>query len=94
MGLALGLGLELVQPPSPRDCLRHAKGAPDGDPRDGRLVSWKPNAEGLAGRAEATLVWSGKRGPGQPPTPAPCPLTHPGGAGAAEAQELRREGGG
>ena len=31
--LGLGLGLELVQPPG--DCLRHAKGAPDGDPRDG-----------------------------------------------------------
>lgn len=52
----------------PRDCLRQAKGAPDGDGTAGRRVSWKPNAnaEGLAGRAEATQVCSGSRGPGQP----------------------------
>ena len=75
VGLGLGLGLELVQPPG--DCLRNAKGAPDGDPRDGRPVSWKPNAEGLAGRAEATPVCSGRRGPGQPPDPAPLPTPHP-----------------
>ena len=73
LGLGLGLGLELVQPPG--DCLRHAKGAPDGDPRDGRLVSWKPNAEGLAGRAEAPQVCSGSRCPGHPP---------PGGVGVRE----------
>ena len=59
-------------------------GAPDGDPRDGRLVSWKPNAEGLAGRAEATQVCSGSQCPGHPP---------PGGAGAAGAQELGRGAG-
>ena len=35
-------------------------------PRDGRLVSWKPNAEGLAGRAEATQVCSGSQCPGHP----------------------------
>ena len=73
VGLGLGLGLELVQPPG--DCLRHAKGAPDGDPRDGPLVSWKPNAEGLAGRAEAPQVCSGSRCPGHPP---------PGGVGVRE----------
>ena len=52
----------------PRDCLRQAKGAPDGDGTAGRRVSWKPNAnaEGLAGRVEATQVCSGSRGPGQP----------------------------
>src|SRR5574337_85988 len=45
-------------PCKPRDCLRQAKGAPDGDGTAGRRVSWKPNAnaEGLAGRAEATQV--------------------------------------
>ena len=75
LGLGLGLGLVVLQPP--RDGLRHAKGAPDGDPRDGRPVSWKPNAEGLAGRAEATPVCSGRRGPGQPPDPAPLPTPHP-----------------
>ena len=34
--------------------------------RAGRRVSWKPNvnAEGLAGRAEATQVCKGSRGPG------------------------------
>ena len=69
---------------APQDCLRHAKGAPDGDPRDGRLVSWKPNAEGLAGRAEATQVCSGSQCPGHPP---------PGGVGAAGAQELGRGAG-
>ena len=55
-------------PCKPRDCLRQAKGAPDGDGTAGRRVSWKPNAnaEGLAGRAEATQVCSGSRGPGQP----------------------------
>ena len=57
------------------------QGAPDGDPRDGRLVSWKPNAEGLAGCAEATQVCSGSQCPGHPA---------PGGAGAAGAQELGR----
>ena len=82
VGLGLGLGLELVQPP--QDCLRHAKGAPDRDPRDGCLVSWKPNAEGLAGRTEATQVCSWSRCPGHPP---------PGGAGAAGAQELGRGAG-
>ena len=47
-------------PCKPRDCLRQAKGAPDGDGTAGRRVSWKPNAnaEGLAGRAEATQVCS------------------------------------
>ena len=60
------------------------QGAPDGDPRDGRLVSWKPNAEGLAGCAEATQVCSGSQCPGHPP---------PGGAGAAGAQELGRGAG-
>ena len=52
----------------PRDCLRQAKGAPDGDGTAGRRVSWKPNAnaEGLAGRAEATQVCSASRGPGHP----------------------------
>ena len=69
---------------APGDCLRHAKGAPGGDPRDSRLVSWKPNAEGLAGRAEATQVCRGSRCPGHPP---------PGGAGAAGAQELGRGAG-
>ena len=69
---------------APRDCLRHAMGAPDGDPRDGRLVSWKPNAEVLAGRAEATQVCSGSQCPGHPA---------PGGAGAAGAQELGRGAG-
>ena len=29
----------------------NTKGAPDGDPQDGRLVSWKPKVEGLVGRA-------------------------------------------
>ena len=48
---------------------------PDGDPREGRLVSWKPNAEGLAGRAEAPQVCSGSRCPGHPP---------PGGVGVRE----------
>ena len=52
---------------APQDYLRHAKGAPDGDPRDGGLVSWKPNAEGLAGCAEATQVCSGSRCPGHHP---------------------------
>ena len=68
-------------PCKPRDCLRQAKGAPDGDGTAGRRVSWKPNAEGLAGRAEATQVCSGSQCPGHPP---------PGGAGAAGAQELGR----
>ena len=42
----------------PRDGLRQAKGAPDGDGTAGRRVSWKPNAnaERLAGRAEATQL--------------------------------------
>ena len=50
-----GSGLSLCKP---RDCLRQAKGAPDGDGTAGCRVSWKPNAnaEGLAGRAEATQV--------------------------------------
>ena len=71
---------------APRDCLRQAKGAPDGDGTAGRRVSWKPNAnaEGLAGRAEATQVCSGSQCPGHPP---------PGGAGAAGAQELGRGAG-
>ena len=69
---------------APQDCLRHAKGAPDGDPRDGHLVSWKPNAEGLAGCAKVTQVCSGSRCPGHPA---------PGGAGAAGAQELGRGAG-
>ena len=70
----------------PRDCLRQAKGAPGGDGTAGRRVSWKPNAnaEGLAGRAEATQVCSGSQCPGHPP---------PGGAGAAGAQELGRGAG-
>ena len=65
----------------PRDCLRQAKGAPGGDGTAGRRVSWKPNAnaEGLAGRAEATQVCSGSRESGPRP-PAP---RGPGGAGAA-----------
>ena len=53
-----------------QNCLRPAKGAPDRDPRAPAaavpLVSWTPKAEGLAGRAEATQVCSGSRGPGQP----------------------------
>lgn len=60
-----GCGWSLCKP---RDCLRQAKGAPGGDGTAGRRVSWKPNAnaEGLAGRAEATQVCSGSRGPGHP----------------------------
>ena len=62
-GRGLGLGLEPVQPLGlPED----AKGAQDGDGTTCGLVSWKPNAnaEGLAGRTEATQVCSGSRGPG------------------------------
>ena len=59
LGLGLGVGQSLGLPEvcqgSPR--LRHSC----------HLVSWKPNAEGLAGRAEATQVCSGSRGPGHPP---------------------------
>ena len=68
---------------APWDCLRHAK-EPQTETRDGRLVSWKPNAEGLGGRAEATQVCSGSQCPGHPA---------PGGAGAAGAQELGRGAG-
>ena len=53
-----------------QNCLRPAQGAPDRDPRAPApavpLVSWKPTAEGLAGRAEAPQVCSGSRGPGHP----------------------------
>ena len=64
-GWCWGSGLSRCKP---RDCLRQAKGAPDGDGTAGRRVSWKPNAnaERLAGCAEATQVCSGSRGPGQP----------------------------
>ena len=62
-----GAGAEAGAGAAPWDCLRLAKGAPDGDPRDGPLVSWKPNAEGLAGRAEATQVCSGSQCPSHPP---------------------------
>ena len=56
---AAGAGAGAGAGAAPQDCLRHAKGDPDGDPRDGRLVSWKPNVEGLEGRMEATQVCSG-----------------------------------
>ena len=83
-GAEAGAGAGAGAGAAPRDCLRHAKGAPDRDPRDGHLVSWKPNAEGLAGCAKVTQVCSGSRCPGHPP---------PGGAGAAGAQELGRGAG-
>ena len=55
----------------PRDCLRQAKGAPDGEGTACRLVSWKSNAnaEGFAGSVEATQVCSGSQGPGHPLPP-------------------------
>ena len=83
MPLVVGLGPGLGPGPRPE-----VPEACQGSPRQrapppppalaGPLVSWKPNAEGLAGRAEATQVCSGSRGPGHPLTP-----PAPGGAGAA-----------
>ena len=63
LGLELGLVLELVQTPG---LLEACQESPRWRP-PGRLVSWKLNAEGLAGLAEATQVCSGSRGPGHPP---------------------------
>ena len=72
MRLVVGLGPGLGPGPRPE-----VPEACQGSPRQrapppppalaGPLVSWKPNAEGLAGRAEATQVCSGSRGPGHPP---------------------------
>lgn len=62
-GPDMGLGQGLGQPGGlPEACQRSPRWRPDG-----RLVSWKPNVEGLAGRAEATQVCSGSWGPGHPP---------------------------
>ena len=76
MVLGLGVGLGVGQPPGlPEACQGSLRRR-----QDGHLGSWKLNAEGLAGRAEATQVCGGS--PARPPTR--------GGAGAARTQELGR----
>src|SRR5574342_723552 len=56
----------------PRDCLRQAKGAPDGDGTAGSRVSWNANAmgEGLRGGVVETQVCGGGGARGHP-LPAP-----------------------